>query len=149
MRSILIVEDESIVALEISKFIQELGYSVCGTASSAEKAYAIVEKEQVDLILMDVRIKGDEDGITCAQKIHESRAIPIIYISAFSDDATLDRAILTNPVAYLTKPFNRQELKVAIKIALKRFRKRLKIRAYEEEMLSLIMSSLLIRIIVS
>jgi len=123
MKSILIVEDESIVALEISKFIQEIGYKVCGTASSAKKAYEFVAKEQVDVILMDVYIKGNEDGIMCAQNIDENRSTPIIYISAFSDDATLDRAILTNPVAYLTKPFNRQELKVAIKIALNRFRR--------------------------
>jgi len=124
MKSILIVEDESIVALEIASFIKELGFEVVGIASSADKAYKFVAEKSVDLILMDVYIKGDEDGILCAQTVRKTKQIPIIYISAFSDDETLDRAILTNPISYLTKPFNRQELKVAIKIALNRSRRK-------------------------
>jgi len=123
MKNVLIVEDESIVALEIASFIKELDLEVVGIAPSAKKAYGFVEKQQVDLILMDVYIKGEEDGIECAQNIRKNEKIPIIYISAFSDDETLDRAILTNPISYLIKPFNRQELKVAIKIALNRSRR--------------------------
>jgi len=119
LKNVLIVEDESIVALELSGYIEALGFSVCGIASSATQAYEIAEKSEVDLILMDVHIKGDVDGISCAGMIKESRDIPLIYISAFSDDETLQRAIDTNPSSYLIKPLNRMELKVAIGIAMK------------------------------
>lgn len=120
MKNVLIVEDESLVALEISGYIQELGYNVIGIASNFTKALDYVGKSAVDLILMDVYIKGSKDGIQTAQEIHKESDIPVIYISAFSDDETLDRAVQTNPVAYLVKPFNRKELQVAMKIALNR-----------------------------
>lgn len=118
-KNVLIVEDESIVALEIANYIEELGFNACCMASSALKAYQAVEKFEIDLILMDVLIKGDVDGISCAKEIKSKKNIPLIYISAFGDDETLDRAIQTNPSAYLTKPFNRKELKVAMSIATK------------------------------
>ncbi|MBU0720897.1 response regulator [bacterium] len=123
MKNILIVEDESLVALEISHFIKELGYTACATASSAAKAMEIMLSCDVDLVLMDVCIKGDVDGIACAANIKNYKNIPIIYISAFSDDSTLERAIETNPTTYLIKPFNTKELEIAIKIALKRDRR--------------------------
>jgi DNA-binding response OmpR family regulator len=119
MKNVLIVEDESIVALEISSYIKDIGFNVCGIASSAIEAYKIVKNNKVDLILMDVLLKGDEDGIECAKNIKKTKDIPIIYISAFSDDETLNRAIETNPSSYLIKPFNRKELKVAMNIATK------------------------------
>jgi DNA-binding response OmpR family regulator len=124
MNNILIVEDESLVALEISNYIKELGYNVVGIAASADRAIELVENKSVDLILMDVYLKGEKDGIEAASKIRQEHHIPVIYISAFSDDETLERAIATNPISYLTKPFNRKELQVAIKIALNRKRRR-------------------------
>ena len=120
MKNVLIVEDESIVALEIANYIKELGYEVVAIASSSAKALKEVETHSVDLILMDVCIKGDVDGISCAKEIKSQKDIPLIYISAFSDDETLDRAIDTQPSAYLTKPFNRKELKIAMSIATKK-----------------------------
>ncbi len=116
-KNVLIIEDESIVALEISDYIQELGFNVVSTVSSAKKALEVVEAEELDLILMDVQIKGDIDGISCAKEIKVYKDIPLIYISAFSDDETLSRAIETNPSSYLVKPFNTKELKVAMSIA--------------------------------
>ncbi len=124
MKNILIVEDESIVAMEIANYIRELELNVVATVSSALKAFEVLEKNDVDLILMDVYIKGDTDGVSCANEIRKTNNIPIIYISAFSDDDTLERAILTNPISYLVKPFNRKELKVAVKIALNRSRRK-------------------------
>jgi DNA-binding response OmpR family regulator len=124
VKNILIVEDESLVALEISGFVKELGYDVAGVAPSAVKAFDILKKQDVDLILMDVYIKGAMDGVSLAGEIRKSKNIPVIYISAFSDDETLERAILTNPISYLSKPFNRSELKMAIKIALNRKRRK-------------------------
>ena len=117
--NILIVEDESIVALELSGYIESLGFKVAGIASSANQAYKIMQNNEIDLILMDVQIKGEIDGITCAREIKKSKDIALIYISAFSDDDTLQRAIETNPSSYLIKPLNRMELKVAIGIAMK------------------------------
>jgi DNA-binding response OmpR family regulator len=117
MKNILIVEDESLVALEISNFVTTLGHNVCGTVAYATRAWDIVDAYKVDLILMDVSIKGDIDGIACAAKIKEKQNIPIIYISAFSDEETLARAIDTYPVNYLVKPFKIKELEIAIKIA--------------------------------
>ncbi|NPA59899.1 MAG: response regulator transcription factor [Epsilonproteobacteria bacterium] len=119
MKNVLIVEDESLVALEISSYIKSVGFCVSGIASSALEAYKIVDKNDIDLILMDVLLKGDEDGVTCAKNIKNTKDIPIIYISAFSDDETLNRAIQTDPSSYLIKPFNRKELKVAMNIATK------------------------------
>jgi len=127
MKNVLIVEDESIVALEIASYIKDIGFSVCGIASSALEAYEIVKNNIVDLILMDVLLKGDEDGITCAKNIKSSKNIPIIYISAFSDDETLNRAIETDPSSYLIKPFNRKELKVAMNIATKKSNSQLRV----------------------
>jgi len=120
MKSILIVEDESLVALEIESFVKSLGYEVLSTVSDAKECFKVIKKKKPDLILMDVYIKGDIDGIECSKKIKQNSFIPIIFISAFSDDETLNRAVLTNPSAYLIKPFNRKELEVAIKIALKK-----------------------------
>ena len=121
MKQILIVEDESIVALEIANYVNELGYKVVKSVSNAQNALDIVKANSVDLVLMDVEIKGDEDGISCAKSIKEICDIPIIYISAFSDDETLERAIQTQPSSYLVKPFNRKELKVAMSIAVKKY----------------------------
>ncbi len=119
--NILIVEDESIVALEISNYVKTLGYNPLKCVSNSKSALEIISTCIVDLVLMDVYIKGDEDGITCAKAIKEiDDAMPLIYISAFSDDSTLERAIGTNPSAYLVKPFNPKELKVAMRIATKK-----------------------------
>jgi DNA-binding response OmpR family regulator len=119
MINILIVEDESIVALEIANLVKILGYNVIATVSNSVKAIEVIQSKQVDLILMDVYIKGNIDGIATAVQINILNKTPIIYISAFSDENTLERAINTNPVAFLIKPFSEKELKIAIKIALK------------------------------
>ncbi len=121
MKYVLIVEDESIVALEIANYVSNLGYIVVKSVSNAQNALDIINSNDIDLVLMDVEIKGDVDGISCAKSIKEISDIPIIYISAFSDDETLKRAILTQPSAYLIKPFNRKELKVAMCIATKKY----------------------------
>lgn len=127
MKNVLIVEDESIVALEIAGYIKELGYKVSSIVSSGLRALEEVGLKPIDLILMDVYIKGDMDGISCADKIKQFKDIPVIYISAFSDDETLSRAIETHPSSYLTKPFNRKELKAAMCIAMKKSSSSLKV----------------------
>jgi DNA-binding response OmpR family regulator len=127
MKNVLIVEDESIVALEIENYVSDLGYKVVSSVSNAKDALEIAIEENITLILMDVHIKGNIDGIECAKSIKEVKNIPIIYISAFSDDETLERAIATKPSSYLVKPFNRQELKVAMTVALNSYESHLRI----------------------
>ena len=122
-KSVLIVEDESIVAMEIESYIQQLGCHVVDIASNAKDAYKYAMQKKPDLILMDVSLKGDIDGIEIASKIKSEMDVFIIYLTAFSDTATIERAVKTDPSAYLSKPFNRQELFAAIKIAFAQVQK--------------------------
>lgn len=121
MKKVLVVEDESIVAMEIASYVKGLGYEVVKVVSNGDDAYKAAIELSPDAILMDVHIKGDEDGISVAKRIREERKIAVIYITAFNDDQSIERAIETEPAAYLTKPFNRKELAAALKIATKYF----------------------------
>lgn len=115
---ILIVEDEQIVAAELREIIHALGHCVVATASTGAEALARTEQVQLDVILMDVRIKGEIDGIETASRISASRNIPIIYVTAHADRETLCRAKLTGPMGYVLKPFSERELQIAIEMAI-------------------------------
>jgi len=122
--NILIVEDESIVAMEIKSYIQTLGYSALDTCSNAKDAFATITRYPIDIILMDIYIKGELDGVETAEIIKKSHPnIEIIFLTAHLDDYNVDRAIKINPIAYLSKPFNREELRVFLKIALHKIKK--------------------------
>jgi len=122
--NILIVEDESIVAMEIENYIKKLGYSVAAICSNAKDAFTVISEQKIDIILMDICIKGELDGVETAAIIKKSHPqIEIIFLTAHLDDYNVDRAIEINPTAYLSKPFNREELRVFLKIALRRLRK--------------------------
>lgn len=129
---LLIVEDESIVALDIKQRAENLGYVVVDIASAGEEAIDKTEKLSPDLILMDIVIKGDMDGIEAAQIIRTNYNIPIIYLTAYSDEKTLERAKLTGPFAYITKPFEDRELRSAIEVALYKHQMENKLRENEE-----------------
>jgi DNA-binding response OmpR family regulator len=116
-KKILIVEDESIIAIEIESYLMQLGYEIIGIASTADEAYRKAIFNDVDLILMDIYLM-QSNGIDAALKIKKEKNIPIIFLTAHMDEETIERAIQVMPVAYLTKPFNRQELFAAIKIGL-------------------------------
>ncbi len=119
--NILIVEDESIVAMEIESYIKKLGYSVVGTCSNADDALKAVEQNSIDIIMMDIRLKGELDGVETAIRIKKSYPhIEILFLTAHLDDYNVDRAIKVDPTAYLSKPFNREELRVFLKIALRK-----------------------------
>ena len=118
MVNILIVEDESIVALDIQDKVERLGYNVLAVVSSGEKAIEEVKKFQPDLILMDIVLKGEIDGIETAGKIRAHFDIPVIYLTAHSDRQTLKRAEITGPFGYLVKPFVDSELNSTIKTVL-------------------------------
>ena len=131
--NILIVEDESIVAMEIESYIQKLGYAVVDTCSNANDAFKVVEHDAIDIIMMDICIKGELDGVEAAGIIKKSHPdIEIIFLTAHMDDYNVDRAIELNPAAYLSKPFNREELRVSLKIALRKIRKNTTLEAMNQ-----------------
>ena len=118
MKKILIVEDEPIVALELQDRLEKLGYNIIDTVSTGEQAIKTTEETNPDLILMDIHLKGEMDGIKTAQHIKHTQNIPIIYLTAYADDETLNRARITTPYAYIVKPFEERELQSNIEIAL-------------------------------
>lgn len=118
--SILIVEDEGILAIELAEKLERLGYNVAAAASSGEEAIEMAAKHKPDLILMDIVLKGEMDGIAAARKIHSTFKVPIIYLTAYAGDDTVKRAKLTEPFGYLVKPYNDRELQIALEMALYR-----------------------------
>lgn len=140
-RTILLVEDEYILALDLERQLTELGYKVIGFVASGEEAIALAHQHKPDLILMDIKIKGAIDGIEAARRIQEQDAIPVIYITAYSDRLFLDRAKITEPFGYLVKPVNRRELSANIEMALYRHAMEQKLKA-NEAWLSNILASL-------
>jgi DNA-binding response OmpR family regulator len=119
-KNILIVEDESIIAIEIESYLSLLGYNIIAICSTADDAYEKAMSNDVDLILMDIYLIKS-NGIDAALKIKKEKNIPILFLTAHMDEETIEKAIQVNPIAYLTKPFNRQELFAAIKIGLSQY----------------------------
>ena len=115
---ILVVEDEVIVARTIANQLNQLGYLVTGKASSGEVAIAKALESKPQLVLMDIILKGNIDGITAAATIREQLDIPIIFLTAYGDDKTLQRAKLTQPFGYVVKPFTSRDLRIAVEIGL-------------------------------
>ncbi len=120
--TILVVEDEGIVAQEIKSRLEKSGYSVCGVAHDGHTAIAHAENMRPDLVLMDIRLKGEMDGIEAAGCIGEQLNIPVVYLTAYTDPATLERAKVKDPFGYVVKPFETRSLMVSIEIALHRHR---------------------------
>ena len=118
-KKIVIVEDESLIALDISRTLKKEGYTVCAVVDNGKEAIDAVCKYQPDLILMDIYIEGPIDGITTAKRIKETNAnVPIVFLTAYADRATVSEAIKTSPESYLVKPFKRPELLATIELAL-------------------------------
>jgi PAS domain S-box-containing protein len=119
---VLVVEDESIVAKSIQSRLKSLGYTVPAVVSSGEEAVHKAEETRPDLVLMDIVLKGRMDGIKAAREIYNRLNIPIVYLTAYSDDNTIERAKLTEPFGYVLKPFGIREIRSAIEIALHKHR---------------------------
>lgn len=115
---VMIIEDEMIVAMEIADYLENLGYEVVNISNNSLDGYNNALKYEPHIIVMDIRIKGDKDGIDTASMIQKKINTSIIYLTAYCDETTVERAIKTNPSAYLTKPFNKQELFVSLKMAV-------------------------------
>ncbi|WP_292487880.1 response regulator [Methanohalobium sp.] len=115
---ILVVEDENSVALDIKNRLKKLGYTVAGTASTGENAIKKAEEITPELVLVDIVLKGEIDGIEVARYIHNNLDIPVVYLTAYADDELIERAKHTEPYGYILKPFQDKDLRSNIEIAL-------------------------------
>jgi two-component system, cell cycle sensor histidine kinase and response regulator CckA len=115
---ILIVEDEQIVAADLSARLKRMGYQPVGSAARADQAVALAGELRPDLVLMDIRLEGGTDGVAAAREIYQKFRIPSVFVSAYSEEATIERAKLAEPFGYILKPFEDRELRVNIKMAL-------------------------------
>jgi PAS domain S-box-containing protein len=121
--TILVVEDESIVARDIQNTLIRLGYHVPATAATAHAAFDKLEEFKPDLVFLDIKLKGEMDGIQIAERIKTEYDIPVIYLTSYVDKSTLERAKVTEPYAYLVKPYNEPDLQSAVEMALYKARK--------------------------
>lgn len=129
--SILIVEDEVIVALDIAQNLENHGYLVKGYFPSGEEALAFLKKNRVDLVLMDIHLRGTLDGIETAEEILRTYRIPVIYLTAFTDEATIARAKFTEPFGFISKSFDFRDLHITIEMTL--YKNKMEKRVRESE----------------
>jgi PAS domain S-box-containing protein len=129
---ILIVEDEGIIAKDIQSTLNRLGYSVIGIASSGEEAIKKAMEIHPDIVLMDIVLEGAMDGVEAAGYIHDHFDIPVVYLTAYSDDTTLQRAKITEPFGYILKPFHEKELYTTIEMALYKHTMQRKLKESEQ-----------------
>jgi CheY-like chemotaxis protein len=115
--TILVVEDEPFIASDIKKTLEALGYVVPPPVASGQQALEAVIAHRPDLVLMDIRIQGEIDGIETAARIGKNHGTPVVYLTSYSDDATLARAKITGAYGYLLKPFEDRDLRTAIEVA--------------------------------
>ncbi|MBU0487290.1 MAG: response regulator [Bacteroidetes bacterium] len=125
---ILIVEDENIVARDIQASLKKLGYNVPVIVAAGEKALQEIEENKPDLVLMDIVLKGDVDGVEAAVQIREKYSIPVVFLTANADDKTIDKAKVAEPYGYIIKPFREKELQTTIEMALYKHEKDVKVR---------------------
>lgn len=134
MTRVLIVEDERIVAEDLERSLDKLGYSVLGIVSSGEEAVKKTEELGPDLALVDIVLKGGMDGIEAAREIQSRLKIPVVYVTAYADDETLERAKVTEPFGYIVKPFEERELHTGIEVALYRHKMEGELRSSRQQL---------------
>ena len=122
---ILIVEDDMIIAANISLQLTNLGYQITGMVSRGEEAFRHIKENAVDIILLDINLKGSLNGIDTAKAIQKIRNIPIIYLTANSDNATFNEAKETQPRAFITKPFNKLRLQRTVALVAEQLKEKL------------------------
>ncbi|MGN6419259.1 MAG: LytTR family transcriptional regulator DNA-binding domain-containing protein [Pseudobacter sp.] len=118
---VMIVEDEAIVAMDLAAGLEKDGYEVVGIADNAAAAISLFAENEVDIVLMDVHIIGPKDGIDTALELQKQRAVPLIYLTAFTDTKTIERAKRTLPAAFLAKPYSITNVRIAIELAISNF----------------------------
>ncbi|MEJ2190015.1 MAG: response regulator, partial [Acidobacteriota bacterium] len=132
--TILVVEDESIVARDIQNCVSELGYESVGWAASGEEAIEKAGEKNPDLVLMDVRLPGEMDGISAAEEIRTRFKIPVVFLTAFGDEETLTRAKASGPFGYVLKPFVPSDLRLAIEFGVCRHQMESDVRKANQEL---------------
>ena len=118
---ILVVEDESVVAFDIEEGLKSQGYNVAAVVGTGEEGIAKAEALRPDLVLMDIRLRGEMDGISAAAHVKDHLGIPVVFLTAYADEATLQRAKIAEPYGYILKPFEEIELRTTIELALHRY----------------------------
>ncbi len=116
--NVLVIEDESIVSKDIQHSLKKLGYNVVGAASTGEKAIELADSTKPDIILMDIMLKGEMNGIAAADEIRKNNSIPVIFLTAYADESTLSKAKITEPYGYILKPFKEIDLHTTIEMAI-------------------------------
>jgi CheY-like chemotaxis protein/predicted transcriptional regulator with HTH domain len=134
MKKILVVEDESIIAMELEKHLTEMGYDVVGRASSSVEAIAKAKELRPDLILMDIVIPGEKDGIDVAKEIKSELDVPVIFVTAYADEEHIKRAKKVEPFGYLVKPYEDRELRAGIEVALYKKEKERRLQKAHDKM---------------
>jgi diguanylate cyclase (GGDEF)-like protein len=132
--SILLVEDEGLIARDLEDTLTRLGYRVSGIASEGTEAIEMARELHPQLVVMDVSLRGDVDGIEAACAIQEDAPVPVIFLTGHSDTETLQRAVLTGPLGYLIKPFQEDDLRAAIEVAIHKHRADIERRQREEHL---------------
>jgi PAS domain S-box-containing protein/putative nucleotidyltransferase with HDIG domain len=138
---ILVVEDESIVARDIRNMLLGLGYEVTAVVSGAKIAVQKAEETRPDLVLMDVMLQGEVTGVNAAEHIYTKFSIPVVYLTAYADSSTVQRAKKTEPFGYIIKPFEERELQTTIEIALYKYKMQMELKE-RERWLSTILKSI-------
>ncbi len=131
-KRILVVEDEIITAEDIKESLLDMGYTVLALVSSGEEAIIKVEDNEPDLVLMDIVLSGEMDGIETAKQIRLRFNIPVVYLTAYSDKIILERAKITEPFGYILKPFNERELHTNIEIAIHKHKRERELKESEQ-----------------
>jgi two-component system, NtrC family, response regulator AtoC len=139
--AVLVVEDEAVVAMELEERLVSLGYKVAASVPSGEEAVRKAEELKPDLVLMDIRLQGEIDGIEAATRIKDTDYIPVVYLTAHTDDKTLQRAKATEPFGYLVKPFSERDLAVTLDMALYKAKMEKQLRDGEERFRAVIESA--------
>lgn len=129
--SVLLIEDDAVVGQDIKETLIGLGYNLVGWAAAGRDAVRMAEELEPDVVLMDVGLKGDMDGIQAATAIHERASVPIVFMTGYRDENTLHRAVCSEPAGYLVKPFEEIELRCAIEVAVHRHRAEVAMRERE------------------
>lgn len=131
---IMIVEDEGVTAVGIQDSLEQLGYEVSSREVSGEDAVSKASGDLPDLILMDINLGGGMDGIETAAQIRSNADIPVVFLTAHSDDHTFQRAKITDPFGYVVKPFDDRELNIAVEMALYKHRTEAELKRYRDEL---------------
>lgn len=136
--SVLVVEDQAVVALELGAQLERLGYHVCGTVGSARAAIDAVRLHRPSIVVMDIRLDGKMDGLTAGEEIYVCDATPVVYLTAHAEAETLDRAARTGAYGYLTKPYSQAQVAATLALALNKHRELVQARTEHERTSSLL-----------